>query len=98
LHDISGVLCCLDAKTGKRLWTSDERFGAGQLLLSGSALIVQSEGSGELFTVAADPAEYRELGRVKVFRSRRNWNTPSLAGGRLYVRNHEEMVCLELAK
>ena|ERR1043166_571986 len=98
LHDMVGRLCCLDAKTGNRLWVGDEELRGGQLLLSGDTLIVQSESSKELIAVAAYPEEYRELGRVKVFRGRRTWNTPSLAGGRLYVRNHEEMICLELAK
>ena len=98
LHDMSGRLCCLDAKSGKRLWLADDELRGGQLLLSGNTLIVQSENTKELIAVAADPTEYHELGRVKVFRGRRTWNTPSLAGGRLYVRNHEEMVCLELAK
>jgi outer membrane protein assembly factor BamB len=96
LHN--GRLCCLDAATGKRAWKSDEGFESGQLLVAGNTLLAQTERSGELVAVAADPAEYRELGRTKVFRGSRTWNTPSLAGGRLYLRNHEEMVCLELAK
>jgi outer membrane protein assembly factor BamB len=95
LHN--GILCCLDATTGKRLWKG-ERFDSGQLLLTGSTLLVQTERTGELAAVSADPTEYRELGRTKVFGGSRTWNTPSLAGGRLYLRNHEEMVCLELAK
>ncbi len=91
-------LCCLSAETGKRLWRSDEEFGSGQLLVCGRVLLVQPERTGEVLAVAAEPADYRELWREQVFRGRRTWNTPSLAGGKLYVRNHEEMVCLELAK
>jgi outer membrane protein assembly factor BamB len=91
-------LCCLSAATGKRQWRSDEEFESGQLLLCGKTLLVQPERSGEVLAVSADPKEYRELGRTKVFRGSRTWNTPALAGGRLYLRNHEEMVCLELAK
>lgn len=94
----NGRLCCLDAKTGKRAWKGDENFDSGQLIVSGTTLLVQPERSGEVVAIAADPAEYRELGRTKVFRGSRTWNTPSLAGGRLYLRNHEEMVCLELAR
>lgn len=91
LHN--GYLSCLDAKTGKRLW-KEERVGSGQVLLTGDNLLVQTE-DGELLAVAADPSAYRELGRVTVFDGR-TWNTPALAGGRLYLRNHREMVCLEL--
>ena len=91
-------LVCLSAETGKRAWRSDESFESGQLLVCGTTLLVQAERTGELVAVAVEPTEYRELGRTKVFRGSRTWNTPSLAGGRLYLRNHEEMVCLELAK
>jgi outer membrane protein assembly factor BamB len=93
-----GLLCCLDAETGERRWETSERFGSGQLLLTGNTLLLQTEQSGELIAAVADPAEYRELGRIRVFRGSRTWNTPSLAGGRLYLRNHEEMVCLDLGK
>ncbi len=94
----NGRLCCLDAATGRRTWKSDARFDSGQLLVTGNTLLVQTEGTGKVVAVAADPAEYRELGRTKVFRGSRTWNTPALAGGRLYLRNHEEMVCLDVSK
>jgi outer membrane protein assembly factor BamB len=94
----NGKLCCLDAANGRRTWKGDESFESGQLLLTGNTLVVQAEFTGEVFAIAADPGEYRELGRIKVFRGSRTWNTPSLAGGRLYLRNHEEMVCYELGK
>jgi outer membrane protein assembly factor BamB len=93
----NGRLVCLDAETGKRVWRSDEGFDSGQLLVCGTTLVVQAERTGEVVAVAAEPTEYRELGRTKVFRGSRTWNTPALAGGRLYLRNHEEMVCLDLA-
>jgi outer membrane protein assembly factor BamB len=93
----NGFLVCLDAKTGKRLW-KDGRFDSGQLLVTGDTLLVQTERTGELVAVAADPAAYRELGRVQVLQGSRTWNTFALAGTRLYMRNHEEMACMELAK
>ena len=80
----------------QRQWESDDIFDSGQLLLTGSTLLIQSERTGKLFAVAADPQAYRELGRMQVFQGKRTWNTPALAGGRLYLRNHEEMVCIEL--
>jgi outer membrane protein assembly factor BamB len=89
----SGMLCCMDARTGKRVWDG-ERVGSGQLLLSGDNLIVQTE-EGEILAAVAEPTAYRELGRMQVLDGR-TWNTPALAGGRLYVRNHKEMACVEL--
>jgi outer membrane protein assembly factor BamB len=89
----NGILVCLDGATGARRW-KEGRFGHGQILLAGDVLLIVSE-SGELAAVAADPSGYRELGRLKVF-SGKTWNTPALAGGQLFLRNHKEMVCLEL--
>ena len=90
----NGSLTCVDDKTGKRLW-KDGDYGRGQVLLVGEALIVCSEG-GEVATVAADPSSYRELGKQEVFKGK-TWNTPAVAGNQLFVRNHYEMACLELA-
>jgi outer membrane protein assembly factor BamB len=91
LHN--GRLCCLNAETGKRQWKG-ENIGSGQLLLSGNHLIVQTE-EGEVVAAAAEPSGYQEIGRLKVFTDR-TWNTPALAGGRLYLRNHKEMACVDL--
>ena len=89
----NGFLTCVDDATGKRLWKGD-RFGSGQLLLVGDVLVISAE-TGEVATVAADPAGYRELNRMEVFTGK-TWNTPALAGRQLFVRNHYEMACLEL--
>jgi outer membrane protein assembly factor BamB len=93
----NNFLVCLDAKSGKRLWKG-EQFDSGQLLVTGDTLLVQAERTGELVAVATDPAGYRELGRIRVLQGSRTWNTFALAGGWLYMRNHEEMVCYELPK
>ena len=88
-----GVLVCIDPETGKRLWKRG-RYGHGQLLLAGDVLFIQAE-DGDVAVVAADPDEYRELARVAVFDGR-TWNTPALAAGRAFLRNHREMACLDL--
>jgi outer membrane protein assembly factor BamB len=89
-----GFLVCVDAATGERRW-KEGRFGHGQVLLAGGVLLVVSE-TGELTAVKADPAGYHEIGRLPVFDGK-TWNTPALAGGRLYLRNHQEMACVALA-
>ena len=88
-----GILTCLDAETGKRLW-KEGRFGHGQVLLVGDVLIVCGE-MGEVALVLADPNGYRELARLRVFHGK-CWNTPALAGNQLFLRNHREMACFEL--
>ncbi len=86
---------CLEAQTGARRWRSTKTYGNGQLLLVGDAILVQGE-FGDLALVAADPAGFRELSRLKVSEAPKTWNTPALAGHRLFLRNHLEMACYEL--
>lgn len=88
-----GRLTCVDLSTGKPVW-ADGDYGNVQLVLAGELLVVTSE-RGRLALAAADPAEYRELGSVQVFKDR-TWNVPALAGRQLVMRNHREMACLEL--
>lgn len=88
-----GRLACVDAATGKRKWI-DGDYGNGQIVLAGDKLIITGE-KGKVSLVAADPAEFRELGSLPVFDAR-TWNVPALAGKRLFLRNHREMACLEL--
>jgi outer membrane protein assembly factor BamB len=86
-------LVCVSAETGKQLWT-EGGYSDGQVILCGDKLVV-SDGAGKLCYVAADPAEYRLLGKVTVFPDR-TWNVPAMAGNRVYLRNHRQMACLEL--
>jgi outer membrane protein assembly factor BamB len=88
-----GIMTCLDAATGKRLWKGD-RYGHGQVLLIGDTILVLSE-TGDVALVAADPAGFRELARIPVFNGK-TWNTPAIAGNQLFIRTHTEMACFEL--
>ena len=88
-----GLLACVDASTGKRLW-KDGRYGSGQTLLVDDLVLVQSE-PGFVALVEARPEAYRELGRIPALSSK-TWNNPALAGPCLLVRNDQEAVCYEL--
>src|SRR5262249_37743952 len=85
----NGPLVCIDVETGAGKWPSGE-FGSGQLLARGDRLVVIDD-SGEAVLVAADPREYRELGRFEALKGKKTWNTPALAGNQLFVRNQERM-------
>ena len=83
----------VDLLTGEVRWSLD-RFGAGTVLLAGDRLVVMRE-SGELLIAEASPDGMNELasGRVlpPVVRA-----YPALANGRLYVRNGDTLVCVDL--
>lgn len=90
-----GIFTCIDLKTGERRWKGG-RYGKGQVvLLATSRLLLVAAESGEVFLVAADPQEHRQLGSFKAITGK-TWNHPVVAGHRLYLRNSEEAACFEL--
>jgi hypothetical protein len=50
--------------------------------------------SGELVLFAANPSEFKELGRAQVCGL--NWCNPAYADGKLYLRDARELICVEL--
>ncbi len=90
-----GIMACIDIKTGKRVWKGG-RYGFGQQLLVGDQLLVQAE-QGAVAVVKAQPSAYVETARIKAL-DHMTWNTPTLAGRYLLLRNDREVVCYRLAK
>jgi outer membrane protein assembly factor BamB len=88
-----GVLTCIDQEKGERKWIG-RRFGHGQLLLAGDLLLIMAE-TGELALVQAAPAAFQELGVISVFDGK-TWNCPALAGGKVYLRNDQEMAAYDV--
>lgn len=90
-----GILVCLEAETGERLWKKG-RFGHGQMLRVADVLLILSE-TGEVVAVSALSSGYQELGRFAAVEGK-TWNNPTLAGNLLFVRNHLEMACFQLQR
>ncbi len=89
-------LQCLDWQTGEVRWSSP-RLGLGSLILAEGKLIVLQE-NGTLRIVEATPEAYRSLAEAKTLTGR-CWSAPSLADGRLYLRNAAgDVLCLDLRK
>jgi outer membrane protein assembly factor BamB len=90
-----GILCGIDLATGRRLWKKG-RMGHGQVLLlpDQHALVVSSD-KGEIILVTVDRKGYTELGRFQAIDGK-TWNGPVIAGGRIFLRNGEEMAAYEL--
>lgn len=92
--DIS-TFCCVDLATGKRMWRGG-RYGHGQvILLADQELLLVLSEKGEAVLLKANPQRHEELGHFQALHGK-TWNHPVIAGGRLYVRNAEEMACYEL--
>lgn len=89
-------LQCLDVASAQPCWAK-RGLGRGSLLWVDGRLAVLSD-RGKLVWAEATPAGYREGGSVQALGEAHSATAPALAGGRLYLRNHEEMVCLELPR
>ncbi|MEL6823179.1 MAG: hypothetical protein AAFP70_15575, partial [Calditrichota bacterium] len=70
-------------------------FGEGSLIYADGHLLVLGD-KGTLAVVEATADEYRETGSAKVLDGK-SWTVPALAGGKLFLRNEKEIVCLNLA-
>jgi outer membrane protein assembly factor BamB len=88
-------LVCVDASTGEIRWR--ERIGRGTLAAAGAQLFVLDERTGDLRVVEAARGGYRLASQTRVFTPDVTSVTgPSIAYGRLYVRNTNEIAAFEL--
>ena len=87
------ILACVDAATGELKWKGG-RYGYGQLVIAADRLIVLTE-DGDLAIVSATPERHVELSRGPALDGK-TWNHPAIDGGRLLVRNLQEMAMFEL--
>lgn len=85
---------CIEAATGEQKWAKRGRMGKGSLVYADGHLLVLTE-TGRLLLVEATPEAYVEKAAVQVLEGR-CWTAPSLSGGRLFLRNREEMLALDL--
>ena len=88
------ILTCLEVETGRRRWKRG-RYGHGQLLLVDDLLLVQAE-SGQIILLEASPDQHHELAQFQAIEGK-TWNSPTLAGRFLLVRNDRVAACYELS-
>lgn len=89
-----GILVCVDLASGERRWKGG-RYGHGQVLLIGDALLITGE-FGELYLVAATPERHQEWSQAQLFDDK-TWNPPAFAPPYLFVRTENEAACYELS-
>lgn len=83
----------IEAMTGKVMWAK-RGLGKGSLAMADGDLFVLSD-RGKLVLVSPSKEGFEERGSVQALEGR-SWTAPTIAGGRIYVRNHTEMVAYDL--
>ena len=96
----SGAPTCLAWKTGKTVWRHNRGPGAG------SAAIAYADGNlyfrfedGVMALIGATPQGYQEKGQFKIPGVEQpSWSHPVIAGGRLYLREQDELLCYDVQR
>jgi outer membrane protein assembly factor BamB len=106
-----GDMRCLEAATGKQLWSTYEATG-GEKTDCGTAFIIPQgdrfvlfNDQGDLILANLSPKGYQELGRAHILeplQEARNrqvvWSHPAFVHQCVFARNEKEIVCVSLAK
>jgi outer membrane protein assembly factor BamB len=87
-------LNCVDAATGKLIW-SKQNFGKAAVTLADGHLFLVTKKEGDLVLAAASPKGYEEKGRVTLLGDNRTAAT--ISNGRLFLRDKQNILCLDIA-
>ena len=89
----NATLKSISVEDAKMAW-GKRGLGKGSLIYADGHLVVLSD-RGKLVLVEANGSGYVEKGTVQALEGR-CWTAPTLVGGRLYLRNHTEMVVYDI--
>ncbi len=109
--DGSGEMMAVSLPSGERIWKSTEPISGGRPQSSGTAFLVRQDDRfwlfnelGELIIARLTPEGYEEIDRTKLLEPTNNafgrdvlWCMPAFANKRMYVRNDEVCICVDLA-
>jgi outer membrane protein assembly factor BamB len=91
-----GCFRCLDAKTGKLMWTTPN-VGVGFVMAVGNKLILLSE-KAKIYIIEANPKEYREIVQADILQPSCHI-PPVFVRGFLFVRDSKgDLVCIDMNK
>ena len=89
----NATLKAISVETGEMAW-GKRGLGKGSMILADGHLVVLSD-RGKLLLIEASGEGYNEIGSVQALEGL-CWTAPSLADGRLYLRNHDELVVYDV--
>ena len=71
-------------------------MGKGKLIIADGQIILIGE-SGRLLLAPVSSEEFEPTAKTRVLRGT-CFTAPTLAGGKLYLRSNQEMVCIEMKR
>jgi outer membrane protein assembly factor BamB len=95
-----GFPLCINSETGKDAWRPGRGPG------SGSAAVAYADGDlyfryqdGTMALIEATPKAYKLKGKFKIAsHNGESWPHPVVAGGKLYLRDQDELLCYDIKK
>src|SRR5262249_2704382 len=94
LEQRGGILCCLDAHTGKQVFKESlagaRGFTSSPWACEGKVFCLADD--GETFAVQAGP-EFKVLAENKL--DEMCWSSPAVAGGALFLRTVDRLYCIK---
>ena len=93
----NAILTAMNVETGQVAWR-DRSVGKGSVTYADGMLYLLSE-DGVLGLAEATPAGYKEKSRFQISRgSFPTWVSPVISGGRLYLREQDNLYCYDIKK
>lgn len=110
--DQGGEMVCLQLEPPQRLWSSTAAVDGKRPQGCETAFLVRQQDRwwlfnerGELIIARLQPSGYEEISRAKVieptneaFGRKVVWSTPAFANRHAYIRNDQEIICVDLAQ
>ena len=101
-HSDSKGWVCMEFATGKVVW-ADRTFGKGSIICADGAFYCFSERDGSVVKIEISTAAWKETSRFKLPKSSKIrsgsgaiWTHPTIANGRLYLRDQDLLFCFDL--
>ncbi len=96
-HETS-ELVCLDMKTGKIMWRTEEVTQGAVVFADGMLYVYEGPKLGIVSLVKPSPAGYERTGSFAVTEgSDKHWAHPTIANGRLYIRHGTALIAYNIA-
>ena len=97
VYGTSNMLVCQDFKTGEIKW-QERAAPKGAIAVADGHIYLRHETSGTVILAEATPTAYKEKARfTPPDRSRKMaWPHPVIAGGRLYLRDQDVLLCYDI--